>query len=579
MTRGFAVLAIPSTAHKDRLERGVERALSLGLTPCVVADRLVVLTSGDIKVNALGATGGALIGDAFRRLTPIQTCDGHPCASEEAACILGEGRASMDMWGDYVAIYFGGDGDLRFLHSPCGSLNLYYMPWDECLLMASDAALLLGISGSQRRLNWDMVAHAILWDDVSCGQTCIDGIGEIRSGECGRWRRGAVSVEAIWDPWRFTEAEVSIWESREAIELVRWEIHRCVAARKTPGTHHAIDLSGGLDSSIVAAACAAAGIKATGINLFDSGTEGDERHFARGVADHLKLALREGMPKAGDIDLDRCARGHLPRPYARAFVQALDHSAFEIASELGATTFLNGGGGDSVFCHLQSSAPVVDALRSRGHAPGAARMAFEVARSAQCNVWDVMMKSGKKLWRGSPADRMTANREFVSEALEVKQGAPPLPPPRLRPLPGKVEQMQGIYRSLSSINGFARSDHMKGIFPLLSQPLVEACLRIPSWLWLGEGRNRLIARLAMEGELPPMAIWRISKGGLGQLQRDIMCKKRNQIRAKLLDGQLARQGFIDPDLIGRELENDGSYRIESLYRLMRLHDIETWCSA
>ncbi|ALJ16609.1 asparagine synthase-related protein [Sphingopyxis macrogoltabida] len=578
MTRGFAAIAIPSTAHKDRLERGVERARSLGLTPSVVADGLVVLTSGDIKVNALGASGGALIGDAFRRLTPTQTCDSQHTASE-AARIVGDGRASMDMWGDYVAIYFGGDGDLRFLHSPCGSLNLYYMPWDECLLMASDAALLLGIAGSHRSLNWDMIAHAILWDDVSCGKTCIDGIGEIRSGECGRWPPGAVSVEAIWDPWRFTEADVSIWESREAIELVRQEIHRCVAARKTPGTHYAIDLSGGLDSSIVAAACGAAGMKATGINLFDSGTEGDERHFARGVADHLGLALKEGMPKAGDIDLDRCARGHLPRPYARAFVQALDHSAYKIASDIGATTFLNGGGGDSVFCHLQSSAPVVDALRSRGRAPGAARMAFEVARSAQCNVWDVISKSGKKLWRGSPADRMTANREFVSDALEVKQGASPLPPPRLRPLPGKVEQVHGIYRSLSSINGFARSDRMKGIFPLLSQPLVEACLRIPSWLWLGGGRNRLIARLAMEGELPTMAIWRISKGGLGQLQRDIMCKKRGHIRAKLLDGQLARQGFIDADAIGRELENDGSYRIESLYRLMRLHDIETWCNA
>src|SRR3546814_13083114 len=63
-------------------------------------------------------------------------------------------------------------------------------------------------------------------------------------------------------------------------------------------------------------------------------------------------------------------------------------------------TFLNGQGGDAVFCHLQSSAPAADVIRHRGRHPGFAHMAFQVARAAQCNVWDIALKGVKKGLKG-----------------------------------------------------------------------------------------------------------------------------------------------------------------------------------
>src|SRR3546814_8247035 len=45
----------------------------------------------------------------------------------------------------------------------------------------------------------------------------------------------------------------------------------------------------------------------------------------------------------------------------------------------------------------------------------------------------------------------------------------------------------------------ARAD----ISPLIAQPVAEACLRVPSWLWTRDGHNRAIARDAFRAALPP----------------------------------------------------------------------------
>jgi asparagine synthase (glutamine-hydrolysing) len=578
--QGFVAISRAPGRCEDQILPAIERAKSMGLSVRYQADRLAVLASKEIAVQSLNGACGAIIGDVFSRGMPVSAVAGSSRAPNEISRAVVDGRVQDNFWGDFVAIHYSTSGSLRFLHSPCGSINLYYIVWEDSLLIASDSSMLLALAGRRRSLNWAAVAHNLVWDDISPLETCLDGVHEIRCGEEGNWQGGNVSVETVWSPWRYTEANISISTSEEAVEIVRHELLRSVGSRRPFASEVAIDLSGGLDSSIIAAACAASGIETTCINLYDSGTEGDERQFARSVAEHLKVRLVEASPSAEDVDLDICARAHLPRPYVRSFVQAFDKCALRAASSRSATAFMNGGGGDSVFCHLQSSGPVVDALKSRTRVSGVIRIANDVSRAAQCSFWEVTKMAGRKLMRGSSADRATADTEFLRpECLAFAETIPSsLPQPQSQPLPGKIEQVHGIYRALYNLNGFSRSDHMKGVFPLLSQPLVEACLRIPTWLSVGKGRNRLIARLAIESQLPPMATWRTSKGGLGRLQRDLLRTRREQLRAKLLDGKLASQGLIDRSAIERELKDETTYRVENAYRLLRLCDVETWCS-
>src|SRR3546814_5960667 len=38
--------------------------------------------------------------------------------------------------------------------------------------------------------------------------------------------------------------------------------------------------------------------------------------------------------------------------------------------------------------------------------------------------------------------------------------------------------------------------------PLLSQPVMEACLKAPAWMWIAGGENRAVARTAFANVLP-----------------------------------------------------------------------------
>src|SRR3546814_18257905 len=109
-------------------------------------------------------------------------------------------------------------------------------------------------------------------------------------------------------------------------------------------------------------------------------------------------------------------------------------------------TFLNGQGGDAVFCHLQSSAPAADVIRHRGRHPGFAHMAFQVARAAQRNVWDIALKGVKKGLTGKRHNDWHSDITFLAgEARSVRLGDElPWPSPIKLALPGKVEHVQDL---------------------------------------------------------------------------------------------------------------------------------------
>jgi asparagine synthase (glutamine-hydrolysing) len=88
---------------------------------------------------------------------------------------------------------------------------------------------------------------------------------------------------------------------------------------------------------------------------------------------------------------------------------------------------------------------------------------------------------------------------------------------------------------------------MERIMPLFAQPVVEACLRAPTWLLTVGGRDRGLARRAFAPMLPPEIAGRESKGVADNLLGRTLAAHRNWIEPLLLDGLLADRGLIDRD--------------------------------
>jgi asparagine synthase (glutamine-hydrolysing) len=80
--------------------------------------------------------------------------------------------------------------------------------------------------------------------------------------------------------------------------------------------------------------------------------------------------------------------------------------------------------------------------------------------------------------------------------------------------------------------------------PLLSQPVVELCLGIPSWR-LTAGRDRGFARAAFAHRLPPRVAHRRSKGVLSTLYAKRLVHSLDVVRPWLLDGALCRAQVLD----------------------------------
>ena len=171
---------------------------------------------------------------------------------------------------------------------------------------------------------------------------------------------------------------------------------------------------------------------------------------------------------------------------------------------------------------------------------------------------------------------MTPRADFLTpDAL------PPLPDPHPwlsypgMP-PGKREQMFSLVAVQPSLFDQDRECIAPIRYPLLSQPLVELCLRIPSWMWIARGQNRAVARAAFADLLPPTVLHRRTKGDFTGLLGALYRKHRPAMIPLLLDGWLAQHHLVDRPALEHYLRAQGSVSDDRFHRVLELANVELW---
>jgi asparagine synthase (glutamine-hydrolysing) len=104
---------------------------------------------------------------------------------------------------------------------------------------------------------------------------------------------------------------------------------------------------------------------------------------------------------------------------------------------------------------------------------------------------------------------------------------------------------------------------------LMSQPLMELCLRIPSYVWISGGRDRSIARRAFADVLPEAVVRRTQKGLADRYNRTMLDENTKFLREILLDGLLVNAGLLDRDALSgflSEGETTTSYEYNDVLR-------------
>jgi asparagine synthase (glutamine-hydrolysing) len=256
-------------------------------------------------------------------------------------------------------------------------------------------------------------------------------------------------------------------------------------------------------------------------------------------------------------------------PLLLPFQQAIN----EAAPKAGGGILVDGAGGDNLFCYITSAAPILDALWWSGRRAGLAA-ASDIATRANCTWWRLASATTRRALRRRvrwKENRSLLRREALLRCAEAHPWLEGLP----SALPGKREHVEALVHIQHFLDRGAIGS-VRTLHPLLAQPLLELCLRIPSWLWMRGGRDRAIARDAFHDLLPASVLARRSKGSLEGLLHRAFARLAPQMRDLLQSGELRRSRILDEVALDRAFAGASELRDDLQLRISELVALELW---
>ncbi|HVM23270.1 MAG TPA: asparagine synthase-related protein [Sphingomicrobium sp.] len=547
-------------AHRHEL---LQRARQLGL---METDRAALLFVSDRQTPSLCGESAILVGQLFsaanRRLDELPEALRDPADAGDLARPGG-------LWGNF-AFFFSSARGTGVYRDPSAGVGVYRCGDGHDAVFVSDAQLAsaLGLLDSAAP-DPAFAVHWLQFPFLRSARTGLRHVREILPGTlCMLDGRQGWTETPAWRPADFIGRRQAILDPLEAATRLR-ELALAVVPAQLNGGRMVLQLSGGLDSSIIAACLARGGQAFDCVNFATRSPDGDERDFARAVAGLYRLALHE-LEEPGTARLDPPTILTL-RPATNPLLAPFDSAIAGAAAELGANLLVDGAGGDNLFCYITSAAPVLDALRW-GLVGRSIAAVQDIAARADCTWWEVI---GATIGRLRPRPAWKEDPSFlVRDALLGK----PDPHPWLEGLgsapPGKRDHVHALVHIQHFLD--RRSAGTALSHPLLAQPMLELCLRIPSWLWMGGGRNRAVARDAFRDLLPHSVLARRAKGSLQSLFHRSFGQLRGQLLDLLMSGRLRAERIIDTHRIEAAFGSDGWRRGEVQLRISEIAALELW---
>jgi asparagine synthase (glutamine-hydrolysing) len=562
MLRYMALLRVGGSAEAHDLYRRTMEAVTapgFPVTRGYQTERLCLLysdtTPGRIRVHSLGQ-GGVIIGTLFRRVGAAGSPIGSLSASEIEEIRASQGESLVrSHWGHYIALVEGRNGSSRVTRDPTGGFPCYYAHSHGVAFIFShlnDCASVLPVRLSLNRSHM----HSFLQlQRFMPHDTGFNEIAPVHAGEAVDFGDPAITRTFLWKPASFCRSPRAHENIEESILSVRDAVTKCVQSWAT--CRHSIlhELSGGLDSSIVLACVAGAQAtpRLTCCTHVTDSPDGDERRYARLMARHARVPLVELplRPRSWNRIEDLAQVRDPISPLFTSFQCSADSEIKELIETESIDCTFSGQGGDQLFHRTIPAITVADytwvhRLNSRSLA-----VILETAQVSGQPLWSIARAAIEYGYFRRPYDVWQESRisRFVrAPPVDVAQSCHPwlvdhgqLPPAKL---------LQVVCVTEAQTHFATPRPYVDEIHPLISQPLLECCLQIPTYVLSHGGTDRTIARAAFRDMLPPEIVQRSSKGAVARFFYEAVYGNRRHIRPFLLDGLLAEEGLLDR----RELE-------------------------
>ncbi len=538
-------------------------------------------------VRRLEAGQGVVLGDLFvRDSSGVSRIAAEAFGELESHAIAASGgrRLLERYWGRYISVLRDrASGEVRVLRDPSAGLPCYGLRIGEIDVYCSRIEDVRPLRTEPFSVDWSYIMAGLCLLRQHSAPSGLAGVSQLVGGECARHHGGTVTRRCEWDPLAMAAAD-PIENFQTATEAVGSSTREVVRAWGGCFDKVLVSLSGGLDSSIVLACLAtptASGIM--GFHYYPPHTDLDERHYARLAAEMHGVALIERLRPLG-FDMTPL-RELAPSAEPTNYLFYLERSRTEaaLAAEFDADALFIGFGGDQLFYQERAEWAAGAFLRRRGLSHRLLRIALDSARMDQLSLWRVLGVTAREML---PAQRWSLLREagrarqllapgVVSAAVREAYCLHPLVHRHGEMDSGKRWHAYQVLAPFDFYDPFARPGEAERIAPLVSQPLMEACLRIPVDVLTAGGWDRAVARRAFHDALPSPVRNRRNKGGMEAHARVTVERNRPLLRELLLDGELVRSGLVVRAALERALAGHAEIKTQS-GELLEYALIEAW---
>ncbi|WP_206243566.1 asparagine synthase-related protein [Novosphingobium terrae] len=549
---------------------------------CIIDEawfRLLVKRGTPIQISQYGV----ILGELFRRDEKVAA---NEIASHEWEAIVATGGRALTekFWGNYVAFLrrpvLDGKATIDVVRAPLGQLGCYWCVAKQKLILASEPELIVQTGLMRLHIAPAALTRHIAAPEIALEQTCLADVRSLTGGSRISSGSDRPEIDLLWSPWNFCRDDSTIRNHEIAGARLRRVFTQCIGAQMDALPKALLLLSGGLDSSILAACLHIAGHPFHALNLVTKAATGDERDYARIAAQATGAKLTEALRNAGEVDLLASRAARCARPHTRAFTQSTRDHAARCAIDHDAGVVLDGGGGDNLFFGYPTLAALVEILKRRGPGFRFWQTSAALAEQADTGLGSVVMQTIHRAVTRDNRLRFDQRDQFLSARSRsaLKDAAPhPWREPPKHIGAGKAAHVALLVPVQATAEQATRACGDAPWFsPFMCQPAVEAVLTIPIWAWFAPGLNRAAARLGFKGDLPPALIQRRTKGTPNSYVNDLFEQHRPAIRAMLLDGLLTAMGVLDADSVRAALDDPMPARDLQFARIMELVDAEAW---
>lgn len=454
--------------------------------------------------------------------------------------------------GDFgFAVWDGERDELFVVRDHVGLRPVFFARQPGGVLVGSSVAAVLTALGAQPAVDEEYLAGYLAVMPPP-DRTMWAGIERLTAGHSLRAHRRGGTAARWWQP----SLEQLNQPIEETVQQVRDMFDEAVRCRLRTPDAVSCDISGGFDSSTVAATAVGMGAEPNAVGLaFRANQEADETRYQRAVADHLHIDLE--LIEADELEVIgpwTFTAMHREPLYA---ADAADTAVkYDWAADRGCSVSLTGVGGDEAF--LGSSLSPVD-LAAAGHVRAAVDLASRDGRSAvSALTWvtRTLIREAAVALADRAGDRWPdgPTRYAMTRARKrnFHKGYPWLTawPQTLRNRTARDRQVsRATWNRVSHYTGsiwgppaYELTDQLaadRGVevrYPFLDRRLIELVLQLPESQVRWRGEFRGLHRLVFGLRLPPALVGRTDKADLSRpyMRKLLAAVNRRQATSAIL---------------------------------------------